>query len=147
MPVRKCQKDGVSGYKAHDTGPCFTGKDGKMKAQKQYVAIQLSKQKKGEPSEFDKASLPTTAMTANAKLGLELRSKYGKGGENLVVLSLAQHIAANDFISHEDIDVLLKQYNKRERYASANEDTMGYINFLLLGGTATREWLNSHSVK
>lgn len=142
MPLKRCSKDGKSGWKAGDSGNCYTGKDGKQSAQKQYVAIQLSQQKAGKPSEFDKASLPSPEMIDNAKKGLELRKIYGKGGENLIVLTLAKSIAEGEFILDETKEKLRKEYNKRNRYATANEDTLGYINYMLIGGDATEAFLN-----
>ena len=142
MPINKCSNNGKSGYKWGDSGTCYTGKTGKKKAMKQGVAIELSKQRAGKPSEFDKAALPTDAMIANAQKGLELRKQYGKGGENLIVLTLAQHIADGEFIPFESVNRMRSEYNKRSRFASASENTMGYINFMLLGGVDTRNWLD-----
>lgn len=142
MPLKKCVKNGKSGWKAGNSGNCYTGKNGKQSAQKQYVAIQLSQQRAGKPSEFDKASLPSAAMIESAKKGLELRKVYSKGGENLVVLALAQSISEGEFISDETKERLRKEYNKRNRYATAKQDTLGYINFMLIGGEATADFLN-----
>lgn len=143
MPIKKCQKDGKPGYKWGDSGECYVGDDAKQKAQKQGVAIELSKQKAGKPSEFDKASLPTAQMKANALRGLELRAQYGKGGENLLVLTLSRKLAEGDFISNDEKKVLARLYNSRKRFAQANENTIGYINYLLLGGQETESWLTS----
>ena len=35
MPLKKCQKDGKSGWKFGDSGHCYTGPGGKKKAIKQ----------------------------------------------------------------------------------------------------------------
>ena len=141
MPIKRCTSDGKSGYKWGDSGKCYTGDNGKELARKQGISIELSKQKAGKPSEFDKASLPTEQMSINATKGLELRAKYGKGGENLVVLTLAQKIAVGEFISNDEKKVLGRLYNNRKRFANANENTIGYINYLLLGGQETELWM------
>lgn len=39
MPVKKCNKDGKSGYKWGDQGRCYTGPGAKKKAIKQGMAI------------------------------------------------------------------------------------------------------------
>ena len=39
MPIKKCQKDGKSGWKFGDSGTCYTGPSGKAKAQKQAKAM------------------------------------------------------------------------------------------------------------
>ena len=141
MPLRRCQKDGKKGW-AWGHAECQIGPNAREKARKMGVAIELSLKKAGKPSEFDKASLPSAAMIDNAKKGLELRKIYSKGGENLVVLTLAKSIAEGEFISDEAKEKLRKEYNKRNRYATAKQDTLGYINFMLIGGEATANFLN-----
>lgn len=39
MPIKRCQKDGKSGWKFGDSGTCYTGPSGKAKAQKQAKAM------------------------------------------------------------------------------------------------------------
>ena len=39
MPIKKCIKNGKTGYKFGDNGVCFIGKDAKEKALKQSKAI------------------------------------------------------------------------------------------------------------
>lgn len=142
MPLKRCTKNGKAGWKAGDSGTCYIHKDAKQAAQKQYVAIQLSQQKAGKPSEFDKASLPSEVMIECAKAGLDLRDIHKKGGENLVVLTLARQIAAGEFISSEDKAKLKKEFSKRSRFATAGKDTLGYINYMLIGGSGTEAFLN-----
>lgn len=43
MPVKRCQKDGKSGFKYGDSGKCYTGKGARAKAEKQGRAIEASK--------------------------------------------------------------------------------------------------------
>lgn len=39
MPLKRCKKDGVSGWKWGDSGACYTGKDARKQALKQGLAI------------------------------------------------------------------------------------------------------------
>ncbi len=154
MPIKRCQKDGKPGYKWGDSGECYVGDDAKQKAQKQGIAIELSQKEdlqssntaiswKWIPPKSSEASLPTPKMQTNALRGLELRAQYGKGGENLLVLTLSRKLAEGDFISNDEKKVLARLYNSRKRFAQANENTIGYINYLLLGGQETELWLTS----
>lgn len=43
MPLKKCQSNGVDGYKWGDSGTCYTGKDARKKALKQGAAIEINK--------------------------------------------------------------------------------------------------------
>lgn len=43
MPVKKCSKDGKSGYKYGDSGKCYTGRSAKSRAKRQGRAIEASK--------------------------------------------------------------------------------------------------------
>jgi hypothetical protein len=95
----------------------------------------------GKPYEFDKGLLPTSSMVSESQRGFLLKEKYNKGGEHLVVLTLAKKIAAGDLLTFEQIKELRTQYNKRARFSTAKEDTMGYINFMLLGGHNTKIFL------
>lgn len=97
----------------------------------------------GKPYEFDKGLLPTSSMVSESQRGFLLKEKYNKGGEHLVVLTLAKKIAAGDLLTFEQIKELRTQYNKRARFSTAKEDTMGYINFVLLGGHPTKIFLET----
>ena len=48
MPLKKCTKDGQSGWKYGDSGKCFVGDGAREKARKQGVAIKISQQKRGQ---------------------------------------------------------------------------------------------------
>ena len=52
MPIKSCQKGNKSGFKWGDSGTCYTGPEAKKKAHKQGVAIEMSKKRRGEKSEF-----------------------------------------------------------------------------------------------
>lgn len=53
MPLKKCSKDGESGWKYGDSGTCYTGPDGKKKAIKQGLAINKGKWSEAELKEMD----------------------------------------------------------------------------------------------
>lgn len=53
MPIKKCQKDGKSGYKYGDSGTCYTGPGAREKAAKQGRAIEISKHSQSENSLMD----------------------------------------------------------------------------------------------
>jgi hypothetical protein len=46
MPVKKCTKNGKPGFKAGDSGTCYTGPGAKEKATKQLQAIKTSQKSK-----------------------------------------------------------------------------------------------------
>lgn len=48
MPVMRCLSKGKKGFKWGDSGKCFTGPQGKAKAEKQGRAIKASQTKKGK---------------------------------------------------------------------------------------------------
>lgn len=45
MPVKQCTKNGEQGWKWGDSGICYTGSDGKKRAELQGRAIEASKSK------------------------------------------------------------------------------------------------------
>lgn len=58
MPLKRCKKEGKSGWQWGDSGVCYTGKDGKKKAIKQGIAIEgpdkfKKEMKKAKGSEED----------------------------------------------------------------------------------------------
>lgn len=48
MPLKRCKKEGKTGWRWGDRGACYTGKDAKKKAIKQGIAIE------GGPEKFKK---------------------------------------------------------------------------------------------
>lgn len=45
MPMMRCEKDGVQGWKWGENGTCYVGEDAKEKAEEQRRAIEASKHK------------------------------------------------------------------------------------------------------
>ena len=58
MPIKKCQKDGKSGWKFGDSGTCYTGPSGKAKAQKQAKAM-FANGYKGKFNEIYESTMKT----------------------------------------------------------------------------------------
>lgn len=58
MPIKKCQKDGKSGWKFGDSGTCYTGPFGKAKAQKQAKAM-FTNGYKGKFNEIYESTMKT----------------------------------------------------------------------------------------
>ena len=61
MPLKRCTKDGKSGWKYGDEGACYTGPDAKKKAIKQGLAIN-----KGHWSEADELEAADADILAEA---------------------------------------------------------------------------------
>lgn len=58
MPIKKCQKDGKSGWKFGDSGTCYIGPSGKAKAQKQAKAM-FANGYKGKFNEIYESTMKT----------------------------------------------------------------------------------------
>jgi len=84
-------------------------------------------------------SIPET-VKESVKLGLDLYSKYGKGGTS-VSLALAHHLAKNDKASHEKIRHMAKVH-KSNKFVDMDEKNISdnYITFLLYGGNEAKDW-------
>ena len=48
MPIKKCQVKGKKGYKAGNSGKCYTGKSGRKKAKNQLTAIEFNRKHWGK---------------------------------------------------------------------------------------------------
>jgi hypothetical protein len=93
---------------------------------------------------------PTLKMAANAKLGLELRAKFGRGGTEVGVRR------AHQLIDREELDPadIKSMYSYFARHAvdknvvsrvwgSHTDPSAGFIAWLLWGGDEGRSWVNS----
>lgn len=58
MPIKKCQKDGKSGWKFGNSGTCYIGPSGKAKAQKQAKAM-FANGYKGKFNEIYESTMKT----------------------------------------------------------------------------------------
>lgn len=45
MPIKRCTKNGKSGWKYGDSGKCYTGKGAKARAKRQMRAIKASQKR------------------------------------------------------------------------------------------------------
>jgi hypothetical protein len=56
MPVKRCSKNGQSGWKWGASGVCYTGPDGKEKARQQGLAVLRTRARKAgvDPDEYIK---------------------------------------------------------------------------------------------
>lgn len=77
MPVEQCQTMGRRGFRWGKAGICYTGSGARAKAERQGRAIRAGGYE--EPVTEDDF-IPPRAVRAEARLGLELREEFGRGG-------------------------------------------------------------------
>lgn len=85
---------------------------------------------------------PTESMASNAKRGLELRKKHGKGGTSVGV-ARARDIANRKNMSPETISRMVRFFARHDGNQSGGEDDAGYIAWLLWGGDSGKTWAES----
>ena len=95
-------------------------------------------------------NIPSDAMASNAKRGLELRKKYGRGGTSVGVarardisnkknLSNDTVLRMHSFFSRHEVDKKGKGFNSGEEGYPSN----GLIAWLLWGGDSGQSWAES----
>lgn len=129
MPLVRCTKDGKKGWKVKNTNNCYTGKNAKKKAYKQWQAIELDKKRRGKPSEFGYYVEPSQSMQEAAQKALRRRQEEKLGGESPTVLSLGQDIAEGNPVPK---DILEAERKKRKKWKDSSKCCK--INWGLLGG-------------
>lgn len=76
MPIKKCSKNGKSGYKWGDEGKCYTGKDAKVRAAKQGIAIhgpdEFAKIMKADAGELTEEELLQALYDAGYNVGVQM---------------------------------------------------------------------------
>ena len=82
---------------------------------------------------------PTAEMAANAKRGLELRRKHGKGG-TAVGVARARDLARRANLSPDTVRRMHSFFSRHEGNQAGGEDDAGYIAWLLWGGDAGKGW-------
>jgi hypothetical protein len=82
---------------------------------------------------------PTEEMASNARRGLELRKKHGKGGTAIGV-ARARDISNRKHLSPETVRRMHAFFNRHEKNKSGGEDDAGYIAWLLWGGDSGKSW-------
>jgi len=83
---------------------------------------------------------PTAKMAANARLGLELREKFGRGGTDVGVRR-AEQLAAREALSPADIKSMYSYFARhavdknttRHVWGSTEDPSAGFIAWLLWG--------------
>ena len=93
-------------------------------------------------------------MAANAKLGLELRDQFGRGGTEVGVRR-AQGLARREELAPADIKSMYSYFArhevdkqaKRHRWGSKSDPSAGYIAWLLWGGEEGKRWIGKQRSK
>ena len=86
--------------------------------------------------------IPPQDVRANAKRGLELRAKYGRGGTEVGV-ARARDLSNGKGISLDTINRMISYFARHEvdkKGEGWGKDSAGYIAWLLWGGDAGRAW-------
>lgn len=97
---------------------------------------------------------PTLAMAANAKLGLELRERFGRGGTDVGVRR-ARGLAEREALEPADIKSMYSYFARHEidkqgtshRWGSRTDPSAGYIAWLLWGGDDGKRWVGRQRKK
>ncbi len=93
---------------------------------------------------------PTARMAANARLGLELREKFKRGGTDVGVRR-AEQLAARASLSPADIKSMYSYFARHEvdkqgkarAWGDVDSPSAGYIAWLLWGGDEGRKWVET----
>ena len=92
---------------------------------------------------------PPAAVAHNAKRGLELHEKFGRGGTD-VGLHRAAQLAARKAVSAHDIATISSYFArhavdknaKAHKWGDESDPSPGYVAWLLWGGDEGRDWAN-----
>jgi hypothetical protein len=90
---------------------------------------------------------PTQKMAANAKKGLDLRERFGRGGTDVGV-HRAQQIIAGEAMSDEDVKAMHSYFARHavdkdstsHEWGDETDPSAGYIAWLLWGGEEGKTW-------
>lgn len=85
---------------------------------------------------------PNQGMKGNAKRGLELRKKHGKGG-TAVGVARARDIMNGKGLSFSTVKRMHSFFSRHAGNEEGGEDDAGYIAWLLWGGDSGRNWARS----
>ena len=91
---------------------------------------------------------PTAKMAGNARRGLELREKFGRGGTEVGVRRARQLIAREE-LEPEDVKSMYSYFARHEvdkntkshEWGSETNPSAGYIAWLLWGGEDGKLWV------
>lgn len=86
--------------------------------------------------------VPPQSVCSNAKRGLELRDKYGRGG-TAVGVARARDLSGGRSVSYDTIKRINSYFSRHEvdkKGEGWGKDSAGYIAWLLWGGDAGWSW-------
>lgn len=86
--------------------------------------------------------VPPEGVRNNAKRGLELRRKHGRGGTETGV-ARARDLSNGKAVSDETIGRMVNFFGRHEKNKAGGEDDAGYIAWMLWGGDAGKRWAES----
>lgn len=97
---------------------------------------------------------PTLKMAANARRGLRLREKFGRGGTDVGVRR-AHQLAERRDVSEADVKAMASYFARHEvdkqsaahQWNSNSDPSAGFIAWLLWGGDAGRTWAEAKRAK
>lgn len=97
---------------------------------------------------------PTLKMAANAKRGLRLREKFGRGGTDVGVRR-AHQLADRRDVSEADVKAMASYFARHKvdkqgaahQWNSNSDPSAGFIAWLLWGGDAGRTWADAKRAK
>lgn len=102
-------------------------------------AAQVVKRRMKGLNEKSDGFVPTDEMASNAKRGLDLREKYGKGG-TAVGVARARDLANKKTLPIKTVRRMHSFFSRHDGNEAGGEDDAGYIAWLLWGGDAGRSW-------
>lgn len=102
----------------------------------------------------ESALKPTAKMAANARLGLELREKFRRGGTDVGVRR-AEQLAAREALSPADIKSMYSYFARhavdknttRYVWGSTENPSSGFVAWLLWGGDEGKDWVDKQRAK
>lgn len=109
------------------------------------IQDEMDKQVKAMPKMVEKAAdgfVPPQTVRSNAKRGLELREKYGRGGTSVGV-ARARDLSNGKALSYDTIKRMNSYFARHEvdkKGEGWGKDSAGYIAWLLWGGDAGWSW-------
>ena len=97
---------------------------------------------------------PTLKMAANARKGLKLREKFGRGGTEVGVRR-AHQLSEQDDVSEADVKSMHSYFARHgvdkdgetHEWGSSTDPSAGYIAWLLWGGDEGKSWADRNAAK
>lgn len=97
---------------------------------------------------------PTHKMANNARKGLDLRERFGRGGTDVGVRR-AEQIIAGDPMSDDDVKAMYSYFarhavdkdSKSHDWGDESDPSAGYIAWLLWGGEDGKDWADRQHAK